>query len=201
MGRKGWAGAPPSDDAEARQRIIDAARHCLQRAGGQAQPTLSEVAETLGITRRTVYRYFASTEELLSEVADVALRGFVDEIADRIAHLAATDQLVEVVAHIIERLPHQSELTLLVANDHSHQFSRRMLGPDVIQRCREILLRTDIDWAALGYDEHLIDDLIEFLLRIIQSMIVAPRNPPRTPTELRAFLRRWVTPALLTAPR
>ncbi len=76
-----------------------------------------------------------------------------------------------------------------------------MLGPDVIQRCREILLRTDIDWAALGYDEHLIDDLIEFLLRIIQSMIVAPRNPPRTPTELRAFLRRWVTPALSTVPR
>ena len=53
-----------------------------------------------------------------------------------------------------------------------------------------------IDWAALGYDDHTIDELVEFLLRIIQSMVVAPADPPRSSAELRAYLHRWIGPAL-----
>ena len=32
MGRKGWAGSPPADDAEARKRIIDATLRCDRTA-------------------------------------------------------------------------------------------------------------------------------------------------------------------------
>ena len=39
-----------------------------------AQTTVSDIADALGITRRTVYRYFTSTEELFTAVADVALK-------------------------------------------------------------------------------------------------------------------------------
>ena len=60
MGRKGWAGTPPADDAEARKRIIDAALRLVDRRGA-AQTTVSDIADALGITRRTVYRYFAGT--------------------------------------------------------------------------------------------------------------------------------------------
>ena len=38
-----------------------------------AQTTVSDIADAAGITRRTVYRYFTSTEELFTAVADVAL--------------------------------------------------------------------------------------------------------------------------------
>ena len=67
-----------------------------------------------------------------------------------------------------------------------------MLTPSVIARCRSILQHTHIDWAALGYDDATIDELIEFLLRIIQSMVIAPPDPPRSNADLRTFLRRWV---------
>ena len=50
----------------------------------------------------------------------------------------------------------------------------------MIARCRVILQHTHIDWAALGYDEDAIDELVEFLLRMIQSMVIAPPDPPRT---------------------
>jgi hypothetical protein len=53
-----------------------------------------------------------------------------------------------------------------------------------------------IDWAALGYDDHTIDERVEFLLRIIQSMVVAPADPPRSSAELRAYLHRRIGPAL-----
>ncbi|WP_292974747.1 TetR/AcrR family transcriptional regulator [Mycobacterium sp.] len=195
MGRKGWAGSPPTDDAEARKRIIDAALHLVDRRGA-GQTTVSDIADALGITRRTVYRYFAGTEELFTAVAEVALGSFVAQIDQLVADLDVTSQLVEVVAYIVERLPHEPQLVLLLANDRSNVFSRAMLSTDVIGRCRAILHHAQIDWEELGFDDRTIDELIEFLLRVIQSMVIAPPDPPRSATELRAYLRRWVGPAL-----
>jgi hypothetical protein len=113
-----------------------------------------------------------------------------------VADMDVTEQLIEVVAHIIEQLPNEPLLALLLANHRTNQFSRRMLLPDEIARCRAILEHTHIDWATLGYDAHTLDELVEFLLRIIQSMVIAPPEPPRSSTELRAYLRRWIGPAL-----
>lgn len=198
MGRKGWAGSPPADDDEARKRIIDATLQCVERYGS-TQASLSDVANSLGITRRTVYRYFSGTDELFASVAEVALDGFVSRMETVISELDVGEQLIEVVAYIIEQLPHEPHLVLLLANDHTHAFSRRMLMPDEIARCRAILAHTHIDWAAMGYRDDTLDELVEFLLRIIQSMVVAPREPARSPAELRAFLRRWITPAISSA--
>ena len=157
---------------------------------------MSDIADALGITRRTVYRYFAGTEELFTAVADVALGSFVAQIDRLVADLDVASQLVEVVAHIIERLPHEPQLVLLLANDRSNKFSRAMLTPDVIKRCRAILHHAQIDWDHRGFDDRTIDELIEFLLRIIQSMVIAPPEPPRSSAELRAYLHRWIGPPL-----
>ncbi|MET0901585.1 MAG: TetR/AcrR family transcriptional regulator [Mycobacterium sp.] len=195
MGRKGWAGAPPADDDEARKRIVDSMLQLVDQHGAD-QTTLSAVAEALGITRRTIYRYFTSVEELLTAVAEVALGSFVAQIENITADLDAHEQLIEVVAHIVERLPHEPQLALLLANDRTNQFSRAMLMPAEIARCRTLLQHTRIDWEQLGYADSDIDELVEFLLRIIQSMVIAPTDPPRTGASLRAYLRRWVGPAL-----
>lgn len=196
MGRKGWAGSPPADDAEARKRIVDAALNCIEREG-PAQATLSDVADFLGITRRTVYRYFANTDDLFIAAADVALSGFVARVEGITAEFDdVAEPLVEIVAYIIERLPDEPMLKLLLENDRSNQFSRRLLEPVVIARCRIILQHSRIDWDSLGYTEADIDELIEFLLRIIQSMVVAPPDPPRAGAELRRYLHRWIGPAL-----
>ncbi|KWX68463.1 TetR/AcrR family transcriptional regulator [Mycobacterium sp. NAZ190054] len=201
MGRKGWAGSPPRDDDDARKRIIDAALRCIERRG-PAQTSLADVADELSITRRTVYRYFATTEELFTAAAEIAMDGFVTRIEKLTADIDdVAGQLVEVVAFIVERLPDEPLLTLLLENDRTNQFSRRMLSPSVIERCRIILRHSRIHWDDLGYRSDAdLDELIEFLLRIIQSMVIAPHEPPRNGAALRAFLHRWVGPAL-TAPR
>jgi AcrR family transcriptional regulator len=195
MGRKGWAGAPPADDDEARKRIIDATLRLVDQRGA-AQTTFSDVADALGITRRTVYRYFAGTDELFTAVADIALQGFVADVQKITADMDVAGQLVEVVAYIIERLPREPQLVLLLANDRSNSFSRAMLGPTAIARCHTMLQATNVRWADLGYDDTSIDELIEFLLRIVQSMVIAPPEPLRSGAELRAYLHRWIGPAL-----
>src|SRR2546430_799518 len=82
--RRGWAGAPPKDDDDAKERIVEAAVGCLDRLGS-AGFSLSEVANELGVTRPTLYRYFESTDELLSAVGLYAMQTFSDQLR---AHLS-----------------------------------------------------------------------------------------------------------------
>ena len=193
MGRKGWGGAAPADDDEARKRIVDTTLRVMDRRG--AQTTVAGVADALGISRRTVYNYFDSTDELFTAAAEVALQGFVADVKDLMGDGGVTAQLVEVVAYCIERLPREPQLALLLAGDHANSVSRSILAPSEINRCREFLQLAQIDWTAMGYDDQTFDELAEFILRIIQSMVVAPSDPPRSGADLRAYLRRWIGPA------
>ncbi len=195
MGRRGWAGSPPLDDADARKRIIDATLRMVDRRG-PARTSVLDIADELGVTRRTLYRYFATSDELFAAAAEVALNGFVAHVEVLTGDLDVAGQLIEVVAFIIERLPHEPQLQILLTGDHTNTFSRSMLKQSTIARCREILQRSKISWSALGYDDSTIDGLVEFLLRIIQSMVVAPPEPARSGEQLRAYLRRWIGPAL-----
>jgi AcrR family transcriptional regulator len=196
MGRKGWGGAAPADDAEARKRIVDAAVHRIERCGPR-HTSLSDIANDLGITRPTIYRYFASTEDLLAAAMEVALDGWTARIGDMTKDMDdAVDLLTEAVAFLIERLPDEPLLALLLETDRMRLVGRQMVMPTAIARSRIMLENTRIDWDALGFHGTRLDDLVEFLLRLIQSMVIAPSDPPRTAAALRVFLRQWIGPAI-----
>jgi TetR/AcrR family transcriptional regulator len=52
------------DDDEARRRLLDAASRCIARRG-DTQIRMTEVADEAGVVRSTVYRYFATRDDLL----------------------------------------------------------------------------------------------------------------------------------------
>jgi AcrR family transcriptional regulator len=200
MGRKGWGGAPPADDEEARKRIVDAAIRSMERRGPQ-QTSLSIIAADLGITRPTVYRYFATIDEIVTAAGDVALGGWTARIADLTSSIIdPVDLLVEAVAYLVERLPEEPLLMTLLETDRTRLMSQQMVVGESIARSRALLEHTEIDWAALGYRGKEFDDLVEYLLRIVQSMVLVPPDPPRSPTGLRAVLRHWIGPVVTTPP-
>lgn len=201
MARKGWGGTPPQDDDEAAKMIVDAATRLVERDGAAAT-TLSSVSDELEITRRTIYRYFAGTDDLFRAVALNAFDGYLAELERVTAQMtSAGDLLIETMALVIETLPQQPLLTMLLDIGRIDTFSRSMLAPEEIRRCRMILLHGPVDWAAAGYDDQALDELVGFLIRIVQSMVIAPPDPPLAGPALRAYLRRWVGPSLLsTAP-
>jgi AcrR family transcriptional regulator len=54
--------------AQRRERVSQAARELAER-GGSAAVTMDAVAERSGVARATIYRYFASKDHLLAELA------------------------------------------------------------------------------------------------------------------------------------
>lgn len=201
MRTHGWSGAPPVDDAEARRRILDAATVCVDRLGAM-EASLSDVATELGITRQTVYRYFASTDQLFVALAEDAADEFIARIVSHMRPFGGpAPAMVEGLAFTIERVPEERYLALLLRSGDA--FTRGIISPVAMTFGRDLLRRTHVDWEALGYDAEDLDGLVEMMLRLIQSLAVTPLAPdgqPRTGPQLRSFLGRWLGPAIVASP-
>jgi AcrR family transcriptional regulator len=200
MRTHGWSGAKPADDEEAIARILDAARRRIDLSGTDFG--ISDVAKDVGVTRQTVYRYFPSTEALLFATSVAEVGPFLDSLA---AHLRRVhdpaEAVVEGIAHTLERLPHERYLSLLLTPGKASTFSAGVTSDMAMAFGRSMVERFNVDWASAGIVDDELDRLVEFMLRIFQSLVIDPGRPPHRGKELRAFLRRWVAPAVsLNAP-
>jgi AcrR family transcriptional regulator len=194
--RHGWRGDPPGSEAEARERIVGAATRCVDRYG-PGKTGLSDVAAELGVTRQTVYRYFAGTDDLLAAVARSAAGSYLDRLARHLVGVTDPVELVvEALAFTIERLPEERYLSVLLTPGRSGQFFAGVTSPDAIEFARSLLERTAVDWQQAGYGRAELDELGEFTLRVLQSLVLDPGTPRRSGSALRGFLRRWVGPAI-----
>lgn len=84
---------------ERRERLIDSARE-LALEGGYPAVTMHEVADRAEVGRATVYRYFASKDHLLTEVAAT----WAHRVTDDIDALAVGDTPLERLTALLERI-------------------------------------------------------------------------------------------------
>jgi AcrR family transcriptional regulator len=194
MRRHGWSGDIPLDDDEAVRRIIEASRSAIDARG---TVSVSEVAQTLGVTRQTIYRYFPTHETLLAATAVSSVAGFLDRLAAQLGSIDdPTEAVVEGIAYTIEQLPHDRYLGLVLQPGKASAFTAGVTSDIAIGFGRSILQRFGVDWAAAGFADGRLDELVEFMLRILQSFIVDPGRPARQGHALREFLNDWVAPAV-----
>ncbi|KQY02407.1 TetR family transcriptional regulator [Mycobacterium sp. Root135] len=195
MRTHGWSGSAPATDDEAVARILDAASKAVDERG--ADVSIADVARTLGVTRQTVYRYFASTEALLVAAAVHAADDFLDRLAEHLRGLTdPVDAVTEAIATALEWLPKDKHIGLLIAPGRADEHTASVTSDVALQFANAMLRRFDVDWGALGFTDDGLDELAEHLLRIIQSFILDPGRPPRTGEALREYLRRWVGSAV-----
>ena len=194
MRRHGWAGDIPADDDEAISRIIAATRRAIDERG---TVSVSEVAQALGVTRQTIYRYFPTHEALMGATALSSVDGFLNRLA---AHLGSitdpTEAVVEGIAYTFEQLTHDKYLSLVLQPGKASAFTAGVTSDMAISFGRSILQRFAVDWSAAGFTDGKLDELLEVMLRVLQSLIVDPGRPARTGANLRSFLQDWIAPSV-----
>jgi len=179
---------------EVRERIVNAAEGCFTRFG-VGKTTVEDIAEAAGLSRATVYRSFAGgRDEVILAVVLRDLKRFLDRLAVRLSQeQSVPDAIVEGVIGAVRGEPRVAALLTAEAAGHT---PAAVVGAaeGVLKLCadyvrphfdlaqRERLLRADIT----------VEGAVEFLFRIISSMIVMPRED-----EPREFLRAYVVPALV----
>ena len=200
MGNHGWGGNPPATDDEARQRIIDATARVIDRRG-VAKTSLSDVASELGVTRQTVYRHVGGLPAAVSLVAWQGAEAFVERM---IAHLQGdgvsvrepAEAVVEGFLFCLRTVPADPRLSLLLQFGDTDAFVQTATAPDILAYGAEKLRLFPVDWATGGVADADLPGLAEMILRLLMSMLQNPLDPPRPEAEVRAFLERWLAPAL-----
>src|ERR1700761_2443949 len=94
--------APPTGTDDARERILAAAERCIDRHGIR-KTTMDDVASEVGLSRPSVYRYFADRDDLLVELIARHARVLNDRAHKSISRQnSLADQIVEGVISIAD---------------------------------------------------------------------------------------------------
>lgn len=191
----GWAGNTPASDEEAIERILDAADKIIDERGSAMR--IADVARALGVTRQTVYRYFPGTQALLVATAMRSADGFLERLATQLD--GVTDPVVamsEGMAYAIEQLASDNQVEFVLNRRHLGGQAVSIVSDTALAFGRSMLHRLDVDWEHYGFDEAGLDELNEFSLRVLHSFLADPGRPPRSGTDLRRYLTRWIGPAI-----
>jgi AcrR family transcriptional regulator len=200
-----WGDQVPADVDAARERLLDAAEGCIDRFG-LAKTTVEDIATAAKVSRATIYRYFDNRDELMLAVVlrslDRSQNGDLDDwfvTAETPEQFGAA--LVDAMVSLLDRLRHDPKLSVLL-NRESGGVSATISGasqalfsividdwhPRMTASQQAGLLRPDLD----------VDELSEWVLRNVLSLLTVEGPRHHTAEDERRLLATYLAPALVT---
>jgi AcrR family transcriptional regulator len=194
--RRGWDGHPPVTDEEASQRIVATAVKLMAESGSDV--SIADVAESLGVIRQTVYRYFPTAEALMHAAAVASVDGFLDRLTEAVHGICdPAEAMTEGVLYTLEEVTRTPHLGILLSEPYRNTHTPSLASDEAQAFGMRMITRFDVDWEKYGYDQAALNELVEFTLRTMLSFFVAPNEPSRSREDLRHFVKRWLGGAIL----
>lgn len=194
-----WGDRAPEDVDEARQLILDAAAQCFETLG-MGRTRVEDIAHAANVSRATVYRYFRDRDALVLGVLGELADGFLRELGERLSPSASFDQvIVEGAAFAVRTVRQDHRLALLFtpetaslttgipgAWDLLFERARLFLSPLLETWRQNDELRSDVD----------VDDIVEWMLRVVLSLLAVPTAVERDDEHLHHFLATFLVASL-----
>ncbi|WGV52124.2 TetR/AcrR family transcriptional regulator [Rhodococcus erythropolis] len=194
--RRGWGGNPPDNDEDASRRIVEAAVELIGRTSSEI--SIGDVAESLGVIRQTVYRYFPSADALMRAAAIASVDGYLDRLTTHVSGIEdPVEAMTEGVLYTLTQVHRTPHLGILLTSTNSSLHPEGLTSQEAQAFGMAMINRFDVDWVHYGYDDVSLQELVEYVLRTMQSFFLAPGDPPRSDEELRRYLRRWMGSAII----
>lgn len=198
---------------ETADRILVGAERALSRAGARGT-SMEDVAREAGVTRMTVYRYYASRDDLMRALleremgryyAEVDARGGAMEAAAQSGQNPAKAVLVELIGFSIEYFAEHPILNALLENDPD------MVLPIWTTRAEEMLriavgalAPSHAQWMEKRWIKPLRPDWVaEWLSRLVMSWFIqrSPIFDTHDPDTIRELVETFVWPVLDPGPQ
>ena len=180
--------------------IIAAARRCYLERGISATG-MKEVADSAGLARSTVYRYFPGRDDLLVATIKGEMEQLNALIRRKLARYPApADQLVEGLVLAVKEIPRRPLLRAVFASPEDSRARQAVWSSDVIVRFGKELMDhviTPARDAGLLQDAVRPEILVEWVYRLLLSFLTLPRNWIKSDAELRATVNALLVPVLL----
>jgi AcrR family transcriptional regulator len=195
--------AAPTSTDDARERIVAAAERCIDRHGIR-KTTMDDVACEVGLSRPSVYRYFADRDDLLIELITRHARALLVRARKSVSRQSSLpDQIVETVLYTADHA-RRDPLTRHVLDPDGTSLGKRMVASGASERCRAEMWDPVLDAAVANNelppglprsDIHLwLGDVTKMVMRGLDDGEGDIRR-------YRSILRRFVVPAFAGANR
>src|ERR1700723_1607372 len=191
--------ATSADDA--RERILAAAERCIDRHGIR-KTTMDDVAGEVGLSRPSVYRYFADRDDLLIELITRHARALLGRARKSISRQSSLpDQIVETVIYTAEHGRHDP-LTRHVIDPDGTSLGRRMIASGTTEMMRAEMWDPLLD-AAVANNELPVglprSDIHLWLGDVTKMVMRGLEDGEGDVRRYRSILRRFVVPAFAGA--
>jgi AcrR family transcriptional regulator len=191
----------PTTTDDARERILAAAERCIDRHGIR-KTTMDDVACEVGLSRPSVYRYFADRDDLLIELITRHARGLLDRARKSIARQSGLpDQIVESVLYTADH-GRRDPLTRHVIDPDGTSLGRRMAASGRSEMVRAEVWDPVLDAASANNElpRGLPRSDIHLWLGNVTLMVMRGlEDGEGDVTRYRSILRRFVVPAFASA--
>jgi AcrR family transcriptional regulator len=192
--------APASAD-DARERILAAAERCIERHGIR-KTTMDDIACEVGLSRPSVYRYFADRDDLLIELITRHGRALINGAHKVIArHSSLTDQIVEGLLYVADH-GRRDPLTRHVIEPDATNLGRRMIASGTREMLDAELWDPYLD-AAIANNELRRglprSDIHLWMSNIARMLMRGLEDGDGDLKRYRSILRRFVAPAFASA--
>ena len=197
MSTRGWAGQPPTSIEQARDRLMDAAIACLQRYGLE-KTGMGDIASAAGVTKPTLYNYFASRDDLLHSALARAGASLGERLIEHACSFpTSADQVVEAVLFCLREIPNEPGLAVTSRSQADGFGARVALRPAGLAIARHVLAELLADRPDLQGE---LEEVAEILVRWMLSLLALEGPAPRSESELRSLLHRRMVPGLGLGP-
>lgn len=195
MKKPNWNGNPPRDNDHAREVILDAAR-ALSESLGVKKVNIQNIANQLGVTRQTVYRHFASSDQLRTALAvekgSNALEGVILHTQ---ACTCFEDAVIESLIYLAKEIPKDHYLrSIFLGEDGKSANYSEAFAEDALQYSYQMLKAVHPEPEIA--DDKWLFELAEHVQRILMSFILATSKRTATDNKKRIYLNKWLRPVL-----
>lgn len=182
------------------QQILDAAKLCYKEYG-ISKTGMKEVSQTAQVARSTLYRYFASKDDVLIAVIKQEMASANETISIKLAKFSQpADLLVEGLILSFKEIPKRPLLHAIFVSDEDIKARRVIWGSNTIHEFADHLLDNFITPAVeLGImqDKAKPEVMAEWIYRILLSFLTLPSNWIKTDKQMREVLHLMLMPVLL----
>ena len=190
----------PADDTS--ERILNAAVSQAEEFGVR-RFTIGAVAQRVGVSRVTVYKYFPGKDRLIEAVLLREMRRFLRDVDEAVApYETLEERLVEGFVFALGWLRKHRLLNRLLRTEPE------LIVPNLTVRAEPVLAagrefiagfaRREADEGRLPLAQDEIDGVSELLARAVLSFVLTPDSVIglRTQAEIRAFAEHYLAPTL-----
>jgi AcrR family transcriptional regulator len=191
--RVAWHGTEERD-VDPRQRILRAAASSMGKFGVE-RTSISSIAREAGISRQTVYTYFANREEILREAVPSLAGELLQGVTERARDAGtAAEFIVELVAGGVEALLGSASIAPMIMLLDTEDGRRQAMSDEILVMARVLLepISTYRPSSAPTLD---LDLMAETTLRMTISLLTCPSERTSTPGGLRAYIEGTMVPA------